>query len=33
MLLHPLSEFEIQRYYQKELRFKMVFTQEIIYLK
>ena len=31
MLPHPLTNFEVQKYYQKEL--KMVFIQEIVYRK
>ena len=30
---HPLSNFEIQKYYQNEPKFNGVFLQEIIYLK
>ena len=32
MLRHPLTNFEIQKYYQNEPRFNGAF-QEIIYLK
>ena len=31
MLPHPLTNFEVQKYYQKKL--KMVFIQEIVYRK
>ena len=30
---HPLTNFEIQKYYRNESRFNGVFFQEIIYLK
>ena len=33
MLPYPLTNFEIQKYYENEPRFLMVFFQEIIYLK
>ena len=33
MLPHPLTNFEIQKYYKNELRFNGVFFLEIIYLK